>query len=600
TLLINPGTNADQVVRARPPVILFTSEPNPERAAIVADLTSAYNITKAWRGLQLCHNRRWVLVQDELQAAAPANVWWFMHLNAATSVAIETNGRSAMLAQGSDRLWVSLLAGGGSFALSNAVPLSTSPNPAGQNANSGYRKLALHLTSITSTTLAVVMVPLRPGEPVPTSLPALVPLSEWGAGTTNMVIVPTNTPPDAATATLTTPLGGLLDVDLRALAHDAETSTNALLFTVSNPVNGTVGLLADGHTARFVPATGFAGLAAFKFTATDTWPDPRLLAYYDFELSESVADGFITDQSGRGAYGQLTIVGTGAAYLDSDVPGALGALSRQSLLLRESGDFNGARLLAPVGQLDFDFHDWTLAGWFKRAATTNDDFLFYLGNSDGFGSPDEFQVYCPSGQTSLVARHYIGTSTTDLDLSAANIRSSEWHHAAVSFHSTNGNSGTVSFFLDGRQMGSDPIVTLNMPSSLSCLFGGHAATNFAITRWFNGRVDDLAVFDAALAPAEVAQVAARPVAWFGGSSATNTVWVYVGNANLPVLAVVGLSNGELQMQTTGDSGPDYTVQASTNLVDWATLQTLPGGGTRAFSIPVSPAAPQRFYRIRLQ
>jgi pectate lyase len=40
-------------------------------------------------------------------------------------------------------------------------------------------------------------------------------------------------------------------------------------FTVSNPANGTVTMLPDGHTARFVPALDFNGLASFAFSAVD-------------------------------------------------------------------------------------------------------------------------------------------------------------------------------------------------------------------------------------------------------------------------------------------------------------------------------------------
>ena len=146
TLVLNSGTNADQNVDAKPPLVLFASAPAGDNSLAVADRTSAYGLTKVWRGVQILNHRRWFLVQDELQAATPANGWWFMHVNTATAVAIQPDGRSAMLTQGTDRLWLTNLTGIGRFALSNAVPLPTSPNPAGQNTNASYRKLALQLT----------------------------------------------------------------------------------------------------------------------------------------------------------------------------------------------------------------------------------------------------------------------------------------------------------------------------------------------------------------------------------------------------------------------------------------------------------------------
>ena len=479
TLVINPSSGNDQTVGAKPPVILYTSEPNAERSAVVADLTSAYGVSKVLRGVQLFHNRRWAMVQDEIQAAAPANVWWFMHINSSTIATVDTNGTSVMLTQGTDRLWVTLLSGGAAFAISNAVPLPTSPNPSGQNANTGIRKLALHFTNVTSTTLAVMMVPLIPGANPPTNLPALIPLSDWGAGSTNVVTVLTNSAPSAGSANVMTEQGASVDVDLRTIATDAQTGSNDLLFAVSSALHGTATLLPDGHTVRFVPTPGYLGSASFGYTVRDTWPDPQLVSLYDFEPPETVSGGFVADRSGHGFYGMLTTVGTGTNNLVADSPFALGPHSVQSLLLRESGDFNGSRLSAPIApaDLDFDFHDWTFTGWFKRATSTNDDFVCYLGSSDGFGSPDEFQLYCPSGADTLALRHYVATTTTDLALSAANVRTGEWHHAAVAFHSTNGNGGVITLYLDGVLVGTDPTVTLNMASGFSCIFGGHGSSD---------------------------------------------------------------------------------------------------------------------------
>ncbi|MBI3879268.1 MAG: T9SS C-terminal target domain-containing protein [Verrucomicrobia bacterium] len=49
--------------------------------------------------------------------------------------------------------------------------------------------------------------------------------------------------------------------------------TDAPAFAVTNATNGTVLLLADGHTARFTPPTNFTGLAGYNFTVTDAAGD---------------------------------------------------------------------------------------------------------------------------------------------------------------------------------------------------------------------------------------------------------------------------------------------------------------------------------------
>jgi autotransporter-associated beta strand protein len=180
TLVINPGNAADQVLRARPPVVLFAPEPSAERGAVVMDLTSAYaRATRVQRGFQLFNRRRHVLIQDEIRYAAPADVWWFMHFGADKTATLDPDGTGVTLSRGSERLWLKILAGGGRFEVRDATPLPSSPNPEGQNANAGFRKLAIHLPGVTQTTLAVYAVPLAGGEPPPASLPAVVPLADW-------------------------------------------------------------------------------------------------------------------------------------------------------------------------------------------------------------------------------------------------------------------------------------------------------------------------------------------------------------------------------------------------------------------------------------
>lgn len=82
-----------------------------------------------------------------------------------------------------------------------------------------------------------------------------------------------------------------------------------------------------------------------------------MLAHYDFEAPDDPVSGFVQDKTGHGFYGALTTVGTGTNYLVADAPAALAGHDAQSLLLGEGGDFNGARLAAPISQTDLDF-DW--------------------------------------------------------------------------------------------------------------------------------------------------------------------------------------------------------------------------------------------------
>lgn len=176
TLILGSGPEPDQVVGAQAPIIKFHSTPDQARA--VANLTAAYapRARRLWRGVALI-NRRQVLVQDHLQAAAPVEVFWFMHTPA--EVELSPSGRQALLRRGGARLQVDLLSPeGAKFSVQPARPLPLSPHPWGQNPNHGLRKLVVRLPPQPEVRLAVALTPLRPEEKPPPP-PEVIPLEDW-------------------------------------------------------------------------------------------------------------------------------------------------------------------------------------------------------------------------------------------------------------------------------------------------------------------------------------------------------------------------------------------------------------------------------------
>ncbi len=177
TLLINPGKAPDQNPRAVAPIVKFVT--TPERAVAVADLTRAYSgqANRVERGLALL-DRRQVLVQDEVQADQPAELWWFFCTPA--TVEINDAGTVAMLRQGTARLEARLVSpANATFKVMPAEPLPSSPNPPRQASNSRYRKLAIHIEDAKSLRLAVLLTPLKEGEANSIPPPQLKPLEEW-------------------------------------------------------------------------------------------------------------------------------------------------------------------------------------------------------------------------------------------------------------------------------------------------------------------------------------------------------------------------------------------------------------------------------------
>ena len=83
-------------------------------------------------------------------------------------------------------------------------------------------------------------------------------------------------------------------------------------------------------------------------------------------------------------------------------------------------------------------------------------------------------------------------------------------------------------------------------------------------------------------------------------SAYQSAFFTVNPLNPPTLGSVSLANGHFQLSASGDPGPDYMIQSSTNLVDWSLVFS-----TNSPSLPFTWTDPDanpwaaRFYRVVL-
>ena len=340
---------------------------------------------------------------------------------------------------------------------------------------------------------------------------------------------PPGSAPAAAAGNVTTLPDTSVDIDLRTLGSDAETPSASLRFAVGNPGNGTVTLLPDGHTARFTPAAGFIGPANFQFSVADLGEDPRTYCHYAFEPPDDAATGKIVDFSAKSRAGDILTTGNGTAQLVADAPAALAGSGTQAIELVENGDFNGAqvRRLINAHDLDMNDHSWTFACWFKRANTTNDDFLFHLGSGNGFGSEEELQLACQAGSNRVALNHWNGTAADLSIVSSATAAPGTWNHVAVTYTRTAANTGTVSLYLNGAPVGSASNVPFRFNQSYPAILGGHSQTTAAVSRWFNGRLDDAVIFTEALGSTEIARLSTMSATRFGGLTTNSAVSVAV-------------------------------------------------------------------------
>ena len=177
TLVINPSAEPDQEPRAVSKIIKFDSKPS--RAIAVTDLTAAYakQATQVRRGLAML-DRKQVLVQDEVQAKAPSEIWWFLHTRAQPQVSAD--GATATLTQGTARLQARILSPAQAvFQVLKAEPLPDSPHPKENGNNNRVHKLAIELKGAQDVRLAVLLTPLKEGETEPATKPQISPLANW-------------------------------------------------------------------------------------------------------------------------------------------------------------------------------------------------------------------------------------------------------------------------------------------------------------------------------------------------------------------------------------------------------------------------------------
>jgi len=165
TLLVN-DTNQDP--KAVAPVVAYRS--TPDRTHAVADLSAAYakHVRKALRGIAL-FDRRQVLIQDEIDGSAGAEICWQMH----TRAKVAADGNRALLSQGGQTLTVRIVSPPGAvFATGSANP------PPPQRQQPDVTRLIIKLAG--GEDLIRLAVLFTPGSQDDASAPTLTPLGQWG------------------------------------------------------------------------------------------------------------------------------------------------------------------------------------------------------------------------------------------------------------------------------------------------------------------------------------------------------------------------------------------------------------------------------------
>lgn len=160
TLIVNPGKAPDQVVDSFAPIIKYESDIHGCIAAVdMCEANGKDKVKKALRGLQLTNNRRTVVVQDEIVAVEPSEIYWFAHITKDISIETSADGKKAVLSKNGYKLNVELICSepDAKFEIMPAVKLpSSEPTHELESKNENYYKLAIHLANVSELNMAVI------------------------------------------------------------------------------------------------------------------------------------------------------------------------------------------------------------------------------------------------------------------------------------------------------------------------------------------------------------------------------------------------------------------------------------------------------------
>jgi CotH kinase protein/Concanavalin A-like lectin/glucanases superfamily/Lamin Tail Domain/Immunoglobulin I-set domain len=273
-------------------------------------------------------------------------------------------------------------------------------------------------------------------------------------------------------------------------------STNSIVISsnspvrVSVPANGADGLnwtattFDDGDWTAGINGVGFGSTnviqANYSLTVAPTMP----VGYW--RLNESSGTTAANTGSGGGLGGTYTSTTVGTAGpRPPDLPGFEPD--------NRAPTFDGtSSYLSVNSSLLNNLAAFTLAGWIKPAATPGSR-IGLFGQNDcvefGFVAPTQIQVWTPGG----------GSTTVDYPFSP-----NEWHHIAAV-----GNGTTLQVFLDGvvaPVAAGGGSATGNYGSSSYLFNVGGGGVFDATGNFFNGQIDEVAVYYRALSALEVSSL----------------------------------------------------------------------------------------------
>ncbi|MFI8592968.1 PKD domain-containing protein, partial [Microbacterium sp. NPDC078428] len=180
--------------------------------------------------------------------------------------------------------------------------------------------------------------------------------------------------------------------------------------------------------------------------------------------------------------------------VDSVEPGAVEGSTGQS-----ASDFNGtSNGRVTAGDRVAPGAEFSVEIWFKTSTTRGGKLIGYGNSRTGTSGSHDRHIYMQNNGR-LTFGVYPGSSRTVSTTGSYN--DNEWHHAVA----TQG-AGGISLYVDGELAGSDPSVTTAQNYSGYWRIGGDNLSgwpNRPTSNWFDGALDEAAVYPSALSASQV-------------------------------------------------------------------------------------------------
>ena len=237
---------------------------------------------------------------------------------------------------------------------------------------------------------------------------------------------------------------------------------------------------------------GLANVVYAQLPVTQLPVTDGLVAHWDFENNdENQAPGANAALNGM----PMSMSMNGPTFSQDTPPGSSGSRSRR---------FDGMDQYINVDNpvlADFD-SDYTVSAWFRSDEAPSGGQRFMVFESQGFVISLGLREGCPTANTNV--QFFINTTgdnrNIDVQVPDGDI-DDEWNHAAV-VYKNDGSTRTLSAYFNGVLQ---ETITLADPPDLdpNPSFFNIGTYRDADARFFNGFIDDVAIWDRALTPAEI-------------------------------------------------------------------------------------------------